>query len=172
MAEVTVHALTRRFNGIARVITSPVEIHNTITAQKESTEAIWDTGATNSSITKALAAKLGLIAVTQAKITGVHGVKEVNVYPIRITLNSQVGFTLPVSECDALSSDGKSGFLLGMDIISRGDFAVSNLNGKTVMTFRTPSIEQFDFVASTQAIQKSQEVKKSNEAYLKRLKRR
>ena len=33
-----------------------------------------------------------------------------------------------------------------MDIISRGDFAVTNKNGKTTYSFRMPSIEQIDFV--------------------------
>lgn len=30
-------------------------------------------------------------------------------------------------------------FIIGMDIISQGDFAISNCNGKTTFVFRTPS---------------------------------
>ena len=33
-----------------------------------------------------------------------------------------------------------------MDIISKGDFTVTNDNGKTVFTFRYPSLECIDFV--------------------------
>ena len=33
-----------------------------------------------------------------------------------------------------------------MDIIGTGDFAVTNLDGKTVFTFRIPSAERIDFV--------------------------
>ena len=37
--------------------------------------------------------------------------------------------------------------LIGMDIINRGDFAVSNRNGATSFSFRIPSVEDFDFAA-------------------------
>ncbi|MBT1698262.1 retropepsin-like domain-containing protein [Fulvivirgaceae bacterium PWU4] len=146
--QVTVHALTRANNGIARVIESPIDIYNTLTNQKESTKAIWDTGATGSAITKSLVQKLALIPVTKTNVKGVHGVKTgVPVYAVKIVLNNQnVSFTLPVTECEELSDDASAGFLLGMDIITKGDFAISNVNGQTVMTFRVPSIERFDFV--------------------------
>ena len=36
--------------------------------------------------------------------------------------------------------------LIGMDIISKGDFCVTNFQGKTVLTFRVPSCSEFDFV--------------------------
>ncbi|MCX5810190.1 MAG: SEC-C metal-binding domain-containing protein [Proteobacteria bacterium] len=36
--------------------------------------------------------------------------------------------------------------LIGMDIIARGDFAVTNKDGKTTFSFRLPSIEEIDFV--------------------------
>ena len=41
--------------------------------------------------------------------------------------------------------------LVGMDIINRGDFAVSNKNGATTFSFRIPSIEEFDFVKADEA---------------------
>lgn len=37
--------------------------------------------------------------------------------------------------------------IIGMDIINRGDFAVSNRNGATTFSFRIPSVESFDFAA-------------------------
>jgi hypothetical protein len=36
--------------------------------------------------------------------------------------------------------------LIGMDVITQGDFAITNLNGKTVMSFRVPSIAMIDFL--------------------------
>jgi len=36
--------------------------------------------------------------------------------------------------------------LIGMDIITVGDFAVSNFNGKTTHSYRTPSAGEIDFV--------------------------
>ena len=40
--------------------------------------------------------------------------------------------------------------LIGMDIISQGDFAVTNKDGKTVFSFRMPSTECIDFVKHPQ----------------------
>jgi len=36
--------------------------------------------------------------------------------------------------------------LIGMDIIGRGDFAISNFEGKTAFTYRTPSVAKTDYV--------------------------
>jgi hypothetical protein len=36
--------------------------------------------------------------------------------------------------------------LIGMDLIGVGDFSVSNFQGKTTFTYRTPSIAKADFV--------------------------
>jgi len=36
--------------------------------------------------------------------------------------------------------------LIGMDIIGLGDFAVTNKDGKTVFSYRMPSMECIDFV--------------------------
>jgi len=35
--------------------------------------------------------------------------------------------------------------LVGMDIINKGDFAVTNKDGQTVFSFRIPSLECIDF---------------------------
>ena len=53
--------------------------------------------------------------------------------------------TEQVTECDELSNDGSVGALLGMNIISTGDFAVSNYRGRTKFTFRSPSIAHVDY---------------------------
>lgn len=36
--------------------------------------------------------------------------------------------------------------LIGMDIITTGDFSITNYNEHTTMSFRTPSIQTIDFV--------------------------
>ena len=45
-----------------------------------------------------------------------------------------------------MSDDGRVGLLLGMNVISKGDFIVTNHSGHTTMTFRVPSLESIDFV--------------------------
>lgn len=145
--EIKVHALTNRAGKIADAIVTPVEVKNIFTNSILDTEAIWDTGATNSVITKSTAAELGLKPVSMTKVRGVHGEKMVNVYFVEITLNNKnIVIPAPVTECDELSADKSIGVLIGMNIITKGDFAVTNYNGNTVMTFRVPSMQVIDFV--------------------------
>jgi hypothetical protein len=42
---------------------------------------------------------------------------------------------------------GGFNILIGMNIINRGDFAVTNFNGITKFSFRFPSVGHIDFVA-------------------------
>lgn len=106
--------------------------------------ALWDTGATNTVITKRVVRECGLKPTGMAEVHHVGGSEIVNTYLISIFLPSQVGFReLRVTEGkDVLGGD----VLIGMDVISQGDLAVSNYDKKTVFSFRIPSIEQIDFV--------------------------
>ena len=37
-------------------------------------------------------------------------------------------------------------FFIGMDIINAGDFVITNVEGKTCMSFQIPSVRRIDFV--------------------------
>jgi len=37
--------------------------------------------------------------------------------------------------------------LIGMDVICKGDFAITNFQGNTTFSFRMPSMYEIDFVA-------------------------
>jgi hypothetical protein len=70
------------------------------------------------------------------------GERQSLIYLINIILPNNLGFPyLRVCECDIMGAD----VLIGMDLITLGDFAISNLNDKTSFTFRIPSLEIFDF---------------------------
>lgn len=143
-----VNALTNKSNGIANRIITPVRITNPITNQVFNTTAIWDTGATNCTITATAAKSLGLVPVSKATVNGVHGPKEVNVYFVKITLNNEnITLTTQVTETAELSPGREVGMLVGMNVISKGDFCITNHDGHTVMTFRVPSLEPVDYVA-------------------------
>lgn len=145
--KVKVHALTSGCECISNRITSPVEIIDPFTGAKTNTSGIWDTGATNSVVTKSTAATLGLKPVTRIMVNGVHGPKEVNVYHVEIILNNkEISLKTQVTECEELSCNNQDGMLIGMDIINKGDFAVTNSGGRTVMSFRVPSLQVIDFV--------------------------
>ncbi|MDR1024002.1 MAG: aspartyl protease family protein [Prevotellaceae bacterium] len=147
-----VHALTSSKAEIADSIVTPVEIENMLTGQALQTAGIWDTGATGSVITKSTAAALALLPINRARVRGVHGAKEVNVYFVKITLNNRnITLTAQVTECDELSADNSVGMLIGMNIITMGDFAVTSYLGQTTMSFRVPSLQKIDFVAEMRA---------------------
>jgi hypothetical protein len=38
------------------------------------------------------------------------------------------------------------GMLIGMDIVSMGDYSITNFEGKTVMSFRVPSLHKICYV--------------------------
>lgn len=143
-----VHALTNSSRGLSRSIITPVEISNGFTGQKITSKGIWDTGATDSVITKSTATALDLQPVRKTFVRGVHGSKEVNVYYVNITLNNKnITLNTQVTECDELSVDHSVGMLIGMNIISMGDFSITNFQGNTTMSFRVPSLQKIDFVS-------------------------
>lgn len=143
-----VSAVTHREAKIVDCLKTPVKITDPNSGKVIETLGIWDTGATNSVITKSAATKLGLIPIQMANVRGVHGVKLVNVYRVSITLNNEnITLTTLVTECDALNDVDDTGMLIGMNVVSMGDLCISNFEGKTFLTFRTPSLETVDYVA-------------------------
>jgi Uncharacterized protein conserved in bacteria len=164
-------AFTLRSNGRIREIHTDVQISEAISiaglanndSRLISSKALWDTGATNSSITASLAKKMGLKPVSFAKVHHAQGVNVVPVYLVNLYLNKQVAIeAMKVSEI--ADTVGKFDVLIGMDIITLGDFAVTNVDGKTCVSFRIPSIETIDY------IQEIKEYKAKNAPLEERLK--
>ncbi len=50
--------------------------------------------------------------------------------------------------------------LIGMDIINKGDLAITHVGGKSCMSFRLPTCQQIDFVAMGKAQQAKVPIKK------------
>lgn len=51
---------------------------------------------------------------------------------------------------DNVSDNEQPQLLIEMDIISLGDFAVTNTNDKTTFSFKIPSVQEIDFIPDTQ----------------------
>ena len=112
--------------------------------------AIWDTGATNTVISKELAQKLKLTPNGVAKCNTAGGLIEAKKYIISLKLPNQVEILdIHVTEGTLSGAD----FLIGMDVITLGDFAISNVDGKTTFSFRIPSCERVDFVKESNKLQ-------------------
>jgi hypothetical protein len=108
------------------------------------TRALWDTGATNCAITPELIAKLRLAPFDKANVQHADGMSLKDVYKINVILPTGVGFSLlNVTECK--SAAGNFELIIGMDVITAGDFAITNKDGKTMVSYRHPSSVQIDF---------------------------
>jgi len=140
-------AFTTRYSGYSNVLTNEVQVAQTpvtgFAAFKGIYLALWDTGATCSVITQKIVDDLNLKAVNFGTVSTPNGVYVAPFFYVDILLPNTVivqKLLVPLgrpSGCD---------LLIGMDIIGKGDFAVSNFNGKTVFTYRIPSITEFDFI--------------------------
>ena len=138
--------------GILREIHSPVAvlIPNEPTKFAE-VGGLWDTGASGSAITKRIVNLLGLVPTGAAQVQTAGGVFLQNQYTIDLALPNQVIIHgIIATELDGVVG-ADSDVLIGMDVITLGDFAITNFNGKTCMSFRVPSCEKIDFGLSNGA---------------------
>jgi predicted aspartyl protease len=110
---------------------------------------LWDTGASGTVISKDVVDKLDLKPIGKSKVFHANGESIVNVYAINLFLPNQVGFQFV-----KVTEGVLSGFdlLIGMDIITTGDFSITNVGGKTTFSFRVPSVKEVDFVSEGKPI--------------------
>ena len=161
-------AFTSAYDGLSNVLINEVHISSafklsspqiTRPANAKKYQALWDTGATGSVITKKVVDECGLKPIGITNVHHAKGIDTSHVYLVSVFLPNNVCFSsLRVTEGDLV---GDVEVLIGMDIISRGDFAVSNMDGKTVFTFRMPSLERIDFVQQTKNLPKTRSVSPS-----------
>lgn len=139
-------ALTRTYNGLANRITIPVTVTNDKGESKEF-PALIDTGATHTCVSAELATELGLIAVGVTDTETAGGTNQVAIYVVDISMwDERVRFPKHKVFTANLTKQPEVEMLIGMDILLAGDFALTNQNGQTTMTFRIPSMTRIDFV--------------------------
>lgn len=107
--------------------------------------ALRDTGAWSSVITQKVVTALGLSPIDHVRACGVNGWYDAPVYIVDVTLPNKIKISnLLVSLGTMTAAD----MLIGMDVISMGDFKLIN-DGKTSFSIRTPSEGDAPFVADT-----------------------
>ena len=113
----------------------------------QSFQALWDTGATRSMVSQGVVDACGLLPTSFGDVHHAQGTtKSVPAFLVNIVLPNSVQIIgVPVMW------GGFAGFdvLIGMDIITTGDFAVTNRDGNTKFSFRFPSQADIDFVTET-----------------------
>lgn len=157
------HAFTVRYSKRVRVLSSKIKVFlptpEEVSTQKLKTKeylAIWDTGATHSAITKRVVDDLKLESTGIRETRHAGGKSLSNTYLINIVLPNNVTIAhVRVTEVqlipdDNLSDNEQPQLLIGMDIINLGDFAITNGNNKTTFSFRTPSVQEIDFIPDSQ----------------------
>lgn len=109
--------------------------------------ALWDTGATNSNISMDVVQQLELIPTGKMRVYTPSGTSDRNTYLVDVMLPSNVPI-MDLMVCDSEIGDQGLGMLIGMDIINRGEFLVTNFEGKTKFSFRTPPELSVDFAGA------------------------
>ena len=106
--------------------------------------AVWDTGATGTVVTQAVVDRCGLKSYKYTKCKGVYGaIEDRETYMVDLGLPNGILISgVPVVWGGMHNTE----VLIGMDIITMGDFAVTHEHGHTVFSFRTPSIHTIDYV--------------------------
>ena len=111
--------------------------------------AIWDTGATHSAITQKVVDQCELKPTGRVLMNHAGNeerAEETDQYVVNLALPNKV-----IVEAVEVSRGGFVGgdVLIGMDIITLGDFAITNTKERTKFTFQVPSQTEIDFVNGT-----------------------
>ena len=151
-----IFTLTQKYNNIQKRLYSTVYVNGI----KKEIKALWDTGADQTCISNQLATSLNLSANhRQTKTMSATGVlSKLSMYDVDLTLissahspdevfkrNRFLTISLIAVGVDFRGVNNDTDIVIGMDIISQGDLAISNFDNKTTFTFRYPSIGKIDF---------------------------
>lgn len=127
------------------LIDCQISIPNTDDEISNRQKALWDTGAMTTCIATSLADKLKLQATDEVMVVGANNQPfKAPIYSVKITMGKLI---IPIHQVIGLPMDGSGqDVIIGMDIISKGDLAITNYSGRTIISFRTPSLEAIDYV--------------------------
>ena len=132
-------AFTSRYSYLSDKLVNRVRIYNpTDRAKCIEVDTLWDTGATNTCISHNVAKWLDLDHDGYITIQTPSGDKPYQMYGFNLILPNDVEIIKVRGPETEIGEQGVD-LLIGMDIISKGDFAVSNYEGKTTFSFRIPS---------------------------------
>lgn len=115
------------------------------------TRALWDTGATGSCISPEVSERLKLTPVGKARVNHAGGGGETDIFLVNLLLPNRV--QVAGVAASQLRGTHDFGAIIGMDIISSGDFAITHAGGRACMSFRIPPCQTIDYVAAANAVQ-------------------
>lgn len=127
--------IVNRLINLSKVISE----NNTVSAR-----TLWDTGATISCVSHNIIHTLKLAATGNKDISTPSGSKIVDTFLVDLELPNNI-LLKDVVVCETEIGNQGIDLLIGMDIINKGDFSVSNYLGKTYFSFSIPSMKTIDF---------------------------
>ena len=135
---------TQKYTGRTNRLITPLGIHEAGGGKADdgsipyvaNYKGLWDTGATQSCISSKIVTDLGLNPVGAMQMNTAGGTAQTNAYHISVKLPNRCYIEkLRVAEAQLVGCDA----LIGMDVISRGNFTIINDTGKTVFEFSLPN---------------------------------
>jgi hypothetical protein len=116
---------------------------NFVIYKKNRFKGIWDTGASTTAINEDVVEKLRLPVVGFDIINTANGQAATTIHAVDLILpNNALILAMPVVMAK-LHKDIQ--ILIGMDVINRGDFSITNYKDKTQVSFRMPSVAHIDY---------------------------
>lgn len=126
----------KEFPEIVDTVLTACDIYSADGHKFHTEKALWDTGADTTIISSRIVGNLRLQPYKQGGIAGIGGASDSNVYLVHILVPTGDFITyVEVMESDFEDYD----VIIGMDVITFGDFLITNKDGKTLFQFRTPS---------------------------------
>lgn len=146
------YAITKKHPGRASAIITAIGIDQPLISNKQITtqlkyNALWDTGATATCISNKIVQELGLKPITYTQVYGVNGQSQAPVFVVSVHVLSEGKLVVPQQRVILANLESQDfDVIIGMDIISQGDFAISGYQGKSCFSFRYPALEEIDFL--------------------------
>ncbi len=140
-------AYTYRYRQLVNqiVINCHLSLPGDDSTETDELKALWDTGAMSTCVSQERASQMGLTMVNTIQVTGANNEPfDAPVYIVRLRMGK---FILPAIQVIGLPmTNAGHEVIIGMDVISKGDLSITNFEGKTVISFREPSMERIDYV--------------------------
>lgn len=102
--------------------------------KRREVKALIDTGATQCCIDKKLAKECNFISIGKTKAGTAGGVVSSNIHTVNVVMPEDIRF----DNEDVIESDAGIDFVIGLNVLKKGDFMLSHLDGKIIFSFRVP----------------------------------
>lgn len=142
--EVCYRSITSVVLGAAPELTYPVMVSDGLGGEPRSYIAVWDTGSTDTVVTRRVAEELSLEDLGEEEFTCVAGVGRFQTHIASLEFKGGMRID-SITVGEFVSCGHGYDVIIGMDVIGMGEFAVSSLNGLTTFSFRLPAKEHADF---------------------------